>query len=83
MNKFKKVSGDGHQMSVAERGGTRASQGPLVFCARGVGARGSPSLTSGNVTYTVRSNASWVMVTWGPPVDRQTDTSVKTLPSCN
>ena len=30
---------------------------------------------------TVRSNASWVMVTWGPPADRQTQ--LKTLPSHN
>ena len=24
---------------------------------------------------TVKSNTSWVMITWGPPVNRQTDTS--------
>ena len=28
---------------------------------------------------TVKSNVSWVMVTWGPPVNRQT--RLKTLPS--
>ena len=33
----------------------------------------------------VRSNASWVIVTWNPPVDRMTDTQtrLKKLPSHN
>ena len=36
-------------------------------------------------TCAVRSNASWVMVTWGPSPFTKTDrqTQVKTLPSCN
>ena len=43
------------------------------FVGRGQGQRGDPC--------TVRSNASWVMVTWWPPVNGQT--RLKTLPSRN
>ena len=39
------------------------------------------SLNMSGGPWTVRSNASWVMATWDPPVDRQT--WLKTLPSHN
>ena len=84
INKFEQVSSDCHQMSLA--GGPISD----IFWL-GVGsdvrvrAEGSwvPCLMSrwgedrarrvGN--YTVKSNASWLMVTWGPPINRQTVTS--------
>ena len=43
-------------------GGARAGEVPVQW-----------GPMSGGGPWTVRSNASWVMVTWGPPVNRLTD----------
>ena len=50
-----------------------------VPVGREPGLQGDPCLMpmedwSGGGSCAVRSNALWVMVTWGPPVNRQTDT---------
>ena len=66
VNKFEQVSSDGHQMSPADWAG------PGIPCLM---SRKGPS------SCTVRSNALWLMVTRGPPMDRQT--CLKTLPSRN
>ena len=71
MNKFEQVSGDGHQISLAD-------VGTHILYLEGAGAGGG--------SYTVRSKPLWVMVTGGLlPVDRMTNrqTSLKTLPSRN
>ena len=70
VNKFKQVSSDDHQMSVAGRRGWVPC---LVSAGEEVGAIGG---------CTVRSNTSWVMVTWKPPSSCE-QTPVKTLPSRN
>ena len=72
MNKFEQVSSDDHQIAVLSRGGV----GPMSGVQRERGGR--PHV--GGVC-TVRSNVSWVMVTWDPLVNRQTP--VKTLLSRN
>ena len=65
VNTFKQVSSDGHQISSAV--GSPMShiwvgvQESHVWCL----ARGQ-----GQEACKVRSNASWVMITWDPPVDR-------------
>ena len=67
VNKFVQVSTDGHQMSLA---GDEARAGGVLCLMSGEGGTGS---------CTMRSNASRVMVTWGPPSPShpydQTDTS--------
>ena len=66
MNKFEQASSDGHQMSLV---GMCGWEGP---CSHVQGVS-SPSLISGEGqswaggVCTMRSNASWLMVTWGPP----------------
>ena len=59
LNKFEQVSSLGYQMSVR--------QGRALY-RRWPGLRGRK-----RVSCTVRSNASWEMITWEPPENRQTD----------
>ena len=54
---FEQVSIDGNQMSLVREGRARGSSGLML----GVGGGGC----------TVRSNASRVMVTWGPPFEHR------------
>ena len=62
VNKFEQVSGLDHQISV----GVGWGWGPPSHAWRSESGPGKGSCT-------VRSKASWVMVTWDPfPVDRQT-----------
>ena len=77
-NKFEQISRDGLQMSLAEGPTWR---GPHVPCLEGDRARGVPcQMSGGRIRIRTRAgrgaysevHASWVMVTWGPPVDRQT-----------
>ena len=72
VNKFEKVSSDGHQMSRARR----SLYSEVPYLEGGLFGEGS---------CTVRSNASWVMVTCDPSSLEQNDreTSVKILPSHN
>ena len=58
VNKFEQVSSLGHQMSPAGEAATLYKEGTRALY-RGVAS-------------TVTSIASWVMVTWGPLVNRQT-----------
>ena len=83
MNKFEQVSSDGHQMSLL---GGRGEGVPMSHV--GGGRFGGLELGGGGFhapcpgeggrprgLCTLRSNASWVMVTWGPLCeqnDRQT-----------
>ena len=63
VNKFEQVSSDDHQMSVALGGSV-----PCLVSGKGGGGLGLMSgIGGGEGTCTVRSNASFVMVTWGPP----------------
>ena len=78
MNKFEQVNSDGHQISVAGGFSCSISEGslgvPISHVWRGPGWGG---------VKTVRSNASWAMVTWEPSRqnDRQTDmTATITFP---
>ena len=66
MNKLEQVSSDGHQMSLAGRG--FGPQGVLSLMSLGEGGRtgfgvGGSSGLMCRGDCTVRSNASWVMVT--------------------
>ena len=72
VNKFEQVSIVGHQVPVAgglEMGGPRSDISGWAWGWR---------------PCAVRSKASWVMVTWGHPVDRQNGRHIrlKTSPSC-
>ena len=71
MNKFEQVFSDDYQMSLAGAG----PGGPMTHVLGGGVGSGEARI--------VRSNASWVMVTWGPPSPLWTDrhTLLKTLPS--
>ena len=69
MNKFEQVSRDGLQMSLA--GGWGGSLDLCLGVRPGLGRVPWPHVGGGGCT--VRSNASWVMVTWGHPLG-QTDT---------
>ena len=73
-----RVSSDGHQMSLAEGVGCSGLMS-------GAGAREGESneqvwtdlMSSGGGLCTVRSSASWVMITWDlPPVDRWTHKNI-------
>ena len=70
MNKFEQVSSVGYEMSLggfSGPGGVGGGVGWGVLCLISGGRAGG--------TCTVRSNASWVMVTWRPtlPCGRMTD----------
>ena len=62
VNKFEQVFSNCHQMSLA--GGWAGGVTCLV-------SRGGDEARA----CTVRSNASWVMVTWGPTLNRMTETT--------
>ena len=80
MSKFEDVSSDDHQVSIA--GGVRARvEGTMSHVWEGARAgsyhvsclAGGGNWSQGEGPCTVRSNASWAMVTWDTPVDRQND----------
>ena len=75
MNKFEQVSSDDHQMSLAEDWDKEAragASGSSVWCVGGraresqVSCQGDEARARGLCT--VRSNTSWIMVTWGTPL---------------
>ena len=85
VNRFEQIPMLGQQMSLAgwgrdpvQREKGKLGPGP---CTWGGEEGRASALYRGPCT--VRSNAPWLMVIWAPPVDRQTDIRLKTLPSRN
>ena len=75
---------NGHQMLVPLA--DPVLWGPMNKQMSLAAGRGSPCpMSGGEGSCTVRSNASWVMITWGSSPSEQNDrrTPVRTLPSCN
>ena len=86
MNIFEQVCSDSHQMSLAEGGGPEGSPRSMSGMVQGTPMshvwRGEWSQALGKGC-TVRSNASWVMVTWELPCGQNDgQTHMKTLPYC-